>query len=185
MAENETPSAMPSLTPRTPRERQLAGLMPPWKKGQPHPRGGRPKGTDLHALMVRIGKKHLRNLLPLDAAKQPELAVWDKKADEALIESLFKAAIADRDMAAVKMILERRLGPVPLRVEGANGEPLQFNATQNIHLLITKVPVLTLANGVQVQTADVIEAIGMAQATLNLPQQKALPAPQPEEQKNA
>ena len=134
MAEPETPSVSPNV-PLTGKAKRMANLRPAWKKGEPHPRGGRPKGTDWVSLMIRRGKKHLRELLPLDAEKNPQLKMWDRKICEAAVDAIYKALIVDRDMAAAKILLDRMLGPVPTQLTGANGEPLQ-TSQQTINVLM-------------------------------------------------
>ena len=87
---------------------------------------------------------------------------------------------------AARVAAARGLADVALKLAGPalvdirlrdERETPQDNAVQSIHDLIVKVPILTLMDGTKISTADAIEAIGMAQATLNLPQQ---PPPPPE-----
>ena len=168
-------------TQLTGRARSLANLKP-FQKG--HRGGGRPKGVSARVRLQQMVLKPMSFLFPDSANQHADNKLFQKKIIDVLHEKLLRENIKPEgrvDIQAVKVIHDACDGPLPTRLEGANGGPIQIESVQSLHLLILKIPVLTLCDGTQVKTADVIEALGMAQITLDFP---ALPAPQAEEKKD-
>ena len=156
------------------------------------------RGLDRDAVCrkLKISPRTLRNYLA-DPAVQTALA----QAQGERLDGLRRQSLdgAGKALTVLARVMNNTKTPPAARVSAASSmtatavklagpalvdirlrderETPQANAVQSIHDLIVKVPILTLMDGTKISTADAIEAIGMAQATLNLPQQ---PPPPPE-----
>ncbi len=78
----------------------------PFKPGQSGNPNGRPKGS---FSMITLIKKKAEELYPDDPAKQ-------KTYGDMVVEQMYKKAIQDNDMAAIKEINDRIDGKAPLHI---------------------------------------------------------------------
>lgn len=88
-----------------------------WAPGQSGNPAGRPRGTSLRAaLRARLG--------------EPASPSDPRPAVEAVVDALYRAAIEDRDVRAMRLLIESVDGRAPLVVQHATDDPREMELSE-------------------------------------------------------
>lgn len=115
---------MDENTELSPRERQLANLMPPWQKGQ----SGNPNGKPVGAVSVKAELRKLMEIILEGEINPLNDLPENMPAGRKVALNLAMKAIADGDLGAIKTIIEHLDGKAgeSVAISGPEGKPIQL-----------------------------------------------------------